>query len=102
MDRRAKFTIGYTNGSHQTFKSGREYDFRYQVAGISYKGSIGGAPYNEAEGTPFLVKYDSIEPDMNCGYNQIPIPTRFRQAPVNGWVEPPFPVPKRIVNRGKQ
>ena len=101
MDRRAKYTIGYITGSHQTFKSGREYNFRYQVAGISYKGSAASGPYNEAEGTPFLVKYDSIDPQMNCGYDQIAIPTRIRQAPANGWVEPPFPVPKRIVDRGK-
>ncbi len=102
MDRRAKYTIGYITGSHLTMKSGWAFDFRYQVAGISYEGSAGSDPYNEAVGTPFLVKYDSIRPSKNFGYDQIPIPTRFRQVPANGWVEPPFPVPKRIVDRGKQ
>ena len=103
MDRRAKYTIGYITGWHQTLKSGRSYDYRYQVAGIDYKGSVGGGdPYNEAEGTPFLVKYDSIRPSRSFGYDTIAIPTRIRQAPANGWVEPPFSVPKRIVDRGRQ
>ena len=103
MNRRAKYTIGYLTGWHQTFKSGMEYDYRYQVAGVYYEGSTGGGvPYNEAKGTPFLVKYDSLRPIRSCGYDNIPIPNRFRQAPANGWLEPPFPVPKRIVDRGKQ
>ena len=102
IDRRAKYTIGYLTGWHQTLKSGREFDFRYRIGGVTYEGSAGSDPYNKAEGTPFLVKYDSLRPDMNFGYDKIPIPARFRQAPANGWLEPPFQVPKRIVNRGKQ
>ena len=55
-----------------------------------------------AEGSRFVVKYDSIHPATNVGYFAIDIPDSIRQAPANGWRKPPFPMPQWVLDRGKQ
>jgi hypothetical protein len=101
MDQRAKYTVGYITGWHFT-RSGKHFDFQFHVANTSYVGtSLSDKGMNTANGSRFVVEYDSIDPSTNVGYFAITIPDSIRQAPANGWRTPPFPIPQWILNRGK-
>ena len=100
MHKRAKYTVGYIKGWHPTAKSGIRYDFRFVIADSIYRGS---SPSDKgmatARGSRFVVEYDSIHPATSVGYFAVFIPDSIRQAPVNGWRVPPFPIPQWILDR---
>jgi hypothetical protein len=92
LTQRAKYTIGYLTGSHYSVKNGQYFDFRFTVADSVYEGSSlrdkGMRPVSRSR---FLVKYDSLHPASNVGYFAESIPDSIRQAPANGWRQPPLP-----------
>lgn len=101
MHKRAKFTLGAIDGWHHTAKNGRFFGFKFSVAGRRYGGSSGWeSGMREANGSPCLVEYDSLAPEMNVGHFAIPIPDSLRHAPANGWRVPPFPVPAWYLDHG--
>jgi hypothetical protein len=103
MHERAHYTIGYLTGSHPTPKSGIYYNFRFAVAGAEYVGSSPGeGGMKTPDGTRCVVKYDSIDPNTNVGYFRTVIPDSIRRAPANGWREPPFDVPRWMLERAKK
>ena len=103
MHQRAKFTLGSITGWHQTAKSGRMFGFYFTVAGTRYGGSSGWeSGMNEADGSPCLVEYDSLNPQQNVGHFGIIIPDNLRRAPANGWQVPPFPVPAWYLDHGRE
>ena len=53
---------------------------------------------DEANGSRYLVEYDSLDPKVNVGHFDVPIPDSIR-APANGWRTPPFPIPQWILGR---
>ena len=62
--------------------------------------SVGDSTYSESsrgdieEGcTRYLVKYAATDPKNIEFFNHICIPDSIRQAPPQGWLKPPFPVP---------
>ena len=102
MHQRAHYTIGYLTGWQPTPKSGIYYNYHFTVAGSSYEGSSpSGAGMRTAKGERCVIKYDSIDPNTSVGYFTIPIPNNVSQPPPNGWREPPFPIPRWILNRGE-
>lgn len=103
MHVRAKFTLGKIDGWHQTAKSGRRFGFQFEVAGRRYGGSSGWeSGMREADGSPCLVEYDSLDPQQNVGHFAVPIPDSIRRPPVNGWRVPPFPVPAWYLDHGRE
>lgn len=89
IDQRAKYTVGYITGWHFT-KSGKHFDFQFSVANILHVGtSLSDKGMNTANGSRFVVEYDSIDPSTNVDYFAIAIPDSIRQAPANGWRKPP-------------
>jgi len=102
MHQRAKFTLGTIDGYRYTTNSGRFFGFNFTVAGKPYGGSSGWeSGMREADGSPCLVEYDSIDPQQNAGHFAIPIPDSIRRPPRNGWRVPPFPVPARYLDHGR-
>jgi hypothetical protein len=92
LTQRAKYTIGYLTGSHYSVKNGKYFDFRFSVADSVYEGSsLSDKGMRTTNGSRFLVKYDSLHPAINAGYFAKPIPDSIRQAPANGWRQPPLP-----------
>jgi hypothetical protein len=103
MHERAKFTLGTIDGWYQTAKSGRRFKFAFDVAGTQYGGSSGWrSGMNEADGSPCLVEYDSLDPQQNVGHFAVAIPDSIRRPPANGWRVPPFPVPAWYLDHGRE
>lgn len=101
MHERAKFTVGIIDGWHYTAKSGRFFNFTFPLADTIYGGSSGRKAYmNEANGSRYLVEYDSLHPEVNVGHFDVPIPDSLR-APANGWRVPPVRVPVWFLDHGK-
>ncbi len=99
---RAKFTIGYLTG-YVYQKSGKSYNFRFGVQGTEYEGqSLSNKHMDDRDGGRFVVEYDSLDPGTNVGHFDVFVPDSIRQAPANGWTRPPFPVPARLLDRGKE
>ena len=102
MNQHAKYTVGYITGWHFT-RSGTHFDYRFSAANAPYVGtSLSDKGMNDANGSRFVVKYDSLDPTTSVGYFAIPIPDSIRRAPTNGWRRPPFPIPQWILDQGKQ
>lgn len=102
LHEQAKFTLGTIDGYRYTTNSGRFFNFSFDVAGRQYGGSSGWqAGMHEANGSPCLVEYDSLDPSQNAGHFGVPIPDTLRQAPRNGWRVPPFPVPAWLLDHGQ-
>ena len=100
---RAKFTIGYLTGYVYQPKSGKYYKYRFEVQGTEYVGeSLPDKGMDDRDGARFVVEYDSIDPEENLGHFAVLVPDSIRQAPANGWTRPPFPVPARLLDRGKE
>lgn len=79
MDQRAKYTIGYLTGYHYMPKSGKHFDFRFTTAGSVYEGSsLSDKGMATANGSRFVVKYDSLHPGTNVGYFAQAIPDSIR------------------------
>ena len=103
MHQRAKFTVGLIKGWHYTVKNGRFFGFRFEVAGTRYGGSSGWeSGMKEADGSPCLVEYDSLDPRQNVGHFAVAIPDSIRRPPANGWRVPPFPVPAWYLDHGRE
>ena len=100
---RAKFTIGYLTG-YMYQKSGKRYRYSFEVQRAVYKGQS--LPPDEGmddrDGARFVVEYDSTDPGINVGHFAVTIPDSIRRPPLNGWTRPPFPVPARLLDRGKE
>ncbi len=65
--------------------------FVYRVRDSVYTGSVSGTPVNGQERV--LIKFAAQQPRVYKAYNYVPIPNSANEAPPEGWVEPPFPVP---------
>ena len=103
MDQRAKFTVGYLTGYVYKPKSGKYYNYRFKVQGIMYEGqSLPDDSMDNRDGARFVVAYDSTDPGENEGHFAVTIPDSIRRPPLNGWTRPPFPVPARLLDRGKE
>ena len=99
---RAKFTIAYLTG-YMYHKSGKFYNYRFEVQGTSYEGeSLPDMGMDDRKGARFVVEYDSTDPGINVGHFAVTIPDSIRRPPLNGWTRPPFPVPARLLDRGKE
>ena len=100
---RAKFTIGYLTG-YVYQKSGKRYNYRFEVQGTEYEGQSlpPDEDMDDRDGARFVVEYDSTHPGTNVGHFAVTIPDSIRQPPANGWTRPPFPVPARLLDRGKE
>ena len=96
---RAKYTIGYVRGSHWAVKSGRQINYFTIVSGATYKGGDDELPGMKVNGGRYLVKYDSLDPGTKAVYYDHPIPDSIKEAPANGWTNPPFPIPADITSR---
>ncbi|UOQ55567.1 hypothetical protein [Hymenobacter cellulosivorans] len=96
---KGKYTIGYIDGAHWAVKSGRQIDYSFSVAGKSYTGGEDELPQMQRDNARYLIKYDSTSPDWHAVYFSVPIPDSITDAPSNGWQEPPFPVPAKILQR---
>lgn len=102
MHERAKFAVGTIDGWHFTAKSGRYFNFTFLLSDTTYSGSSSRqAHMNETNGSRYLVEYDSLDPEVNVGHFDVPIPDSVA-APVNGWRMPPVPVPAWFFDHGKQ
>ncbi len=100
---RAKFTIGYLTGYVYKPKSGKYYNYRFEVQGTEYEGqSEPDKGMDDSDGARFVVEYDSTHPGTSLGHFVVLVPDSIRQAPANGWTRPPFPVPARLLDRGKE
>lgn len=94
LTQRAKYTIGYLTGSHYSVKNGKYFDFRFAVADSIYQGSsLSDKGMATANGSRFVVQYDSLHPAVNVGHFAQAIPDSIRQAPANGWRVPPVALP---------
>ena len=103
MNQRAKYTVGYITGWHFSAKNGKYFEFRFSVADSIYEGaSLSDKGMATANGSRFVVKYDSLNPETNVGYFNLAIPDSIRQPPRRGWLLPPFPIPRWIAERGKK
>ncbi len=99
---RAKFTVGYLTG-YVYQKSGKRYNYRFEVQGTEYEGqSSSDKGMDDRDGARFVVEYDSLDPGTSVGHFDVFVPDSIRQAPANGWTRPPFPVPARLLDRGKE
>ena len=99
---RAKFTIAYLTG-YVYQKSGKFYNYRFEVQGTIYHGqSLPDTGMDDRDGARFVVEYDSTHPGTNVGHFAVTIPDSIRRPPLNGWTRPPFPVPARLLDRGKE
>ena len=99
---RAKFTIGYLTG-YVYQKSGKLFNYRFAVQGTEYEGqSQRDKGMDDRDGARFVVEYDSTHPGTNVGHFAVRVPDSIRQPPANGWTRPPFPVPARLLDRGKE
>ena len=99
---RAKFTIGYLTG-HVYQKSGKFYNYRFAVRNTLYVGqSLPDTGMDDRDGARFVVEYDSLNPEENLGHFAVTVPDSIRRPPLNGWTRPPFPVPARLLDRGKE
>lgn len=102
MHQQAKFTLGTLYGWRYTTNSGRFFNFEFSVGGQLYRGSSSWeAHMREANGSPCLVEYDSLDPQQNVGHFAVPIPDSIKHAPLNGWRVPPFPVPAWYLDHGQ-
>ena len=100
---RAKFTIAYLTGYVYKYKSGKHYNYRFEVQGTIYEGqSLPSKGMDDRDGARFVVEYDSTDPGINVGHFAVTIPDSIRRPPLNGWTRPPFPVPARLLDRGKE
>jgi len=100
---RAKFTIGYLTGYVYQYKTGKHYNYRFAVQGTPYEGqSLPDKGMDDRVGARFVVEYDSTHPGTNVGHFAVTIPDSIRRPPLNGWTRPPFPVPARLLDRGKE
>ena len=101
---RAKFTIGYLTGYVYQYKTGKHYNYRFTVQGTSYVGqsSSPDEDMDDRDGARFVVEYDSLNPEENLGHFAVTVPDSIRRPPLNGWTRPPFPVPARLLDRGKE
>jgi hypothetical protein len=94
LAQRAKYTIGYLTGSHYSVKNGKYFDFRFAVADSIYQGSsLSDKGMATANGSRFVVQYDSLHPATNVGRFAQAIPDSIRRAPANGWRKLPFALP---------
>lgn len=101
LNKRAKYTIGHTTGDWNIGRSGVHYVYKYKVNASSYESADLGTGNGVKKATRFVVKYDSIEPDISLGYFELLVPDSIRQAPPNGWRTPPFPIPQWILDRNR-
>lgn len=86
MHQRGKYTVGYVTGWTQTLKSGRSIDYACTINGVPYRSSVHEEPgMNAAKGTRYVVEYDSVEPQMNWAYYQMPVPSGIGPPPAGGW-----------------
>ena len=100
---RAKFTIAYLTGYVYQYKTGKHYNYRFEVKGTIYEGqSLPDTGMDDRNGARFVVEYDSTDPGTNVGHFAVTIPDSIRRPPLNGWTRPPFPVPARLLDRGKE
>ena len=100
---RAKFTIGYLTG-YVYQKSGKRYNYRFNIQNTVYEGQSlpPDEEMDDRDGARFVVEYDSLNPEENLGHFAVTIPDSIRHPPLNGWTRPPFPVPARLLDRGKE
>ena len=96
---RAKYTVGHIRGTHWAVKSGRQVNFFMTVNGQTYRGGSDELPGMKIEGGCYLVKYDSLDPEVKGVYYEYPVPDSVGEAPANGWFTPPFPVPAEVTSR---
>ena len=99
MHANAKYTIGYTHGTHWTLKSGRQVDYRFTVGDQTYEGGDDEAANMVRNNGRYLIKYDSLNPKWNAVYFTVPIPDSVQQAPTHGWHTPPFSVPSNVLKQ---
>ena len=99
LHERAKYTVGHVRGTHWAVKSGRQVDYLMTVNGQTYQGGSDELPGMKIEGGRYLVKYDSLDPEVKGVYYEHPIPDSVGEAPANGWFTPPFPVPDEVTSR---
>ena len=100
---RAKFTIAYLTGYVYQYKTGKHYNYHFEVQGTIYEGqSLPDTGMDDRNGARFVVEYDSTHPGTNVGHFAVTIPDSIRRPPLNGWTRPPFPVPARLLDRGKE
>ncbi len=96
---RAKYTIGYVQGSHWAMKNGKQINYYATISGATYKGGKDELPGMRLAGGRYLVKYDSLDPEVKTVYFEYSIPDSIVEAPANGWRTPPFPVPADLTSR---
>lgn len=100
-NQRAKYTIGFTTGDWNIGRSGVHYIYKYKVNSVDYESADVGTGNGVRKGTRFVVKYDSLEPDISLGYFEYVIPDSIHQTPPNGWLKPPFFIPQWVLDRNR-
>ena len=99
MQTRSRFTIGYLTGAIPSARGGMRYGYRFRVGGRPYEDADQRESYMAtADGSRFLVEYDSLDPEVSMGHFTLAVPDSIQQAPAKGWARPPFAVPDSLLD----
>jgi hypothetical protein len=87
-----RYTIATVYKTHWSAKSGKFADSRYTVQGREYLVSADADKLagQELVGRRFLVEYHPPDPSIDVLRLDAPVPDSLKQAPADGWAQPPF------------
>lgn len=97
-DKNPRYTIGYVTGTDYVVgpSSHSVAFFTYTVGDSTYHQSSSGDLTDGC--TRCLIKYATADPTNFEFFNRVCVPDSIRQAPVQGWLQPPFKVPAKVLN----
>jgi hypothetical protein len=91
IEKRKKFTVGYTYGRYSVWKKGTYVKYCFIVGSDTFKSSHKYVTEIRGINGKYLVKFDSLSPDWNVFYLNVPVPDSLITAPISGWSSlPPY------------
>jgi hypothetical protein len=93
IEKRKKFTVGYTYGRYSRWKKGEYVKYYFVVNRDTFKSSQKYNTTTDVKGIngKYLVKFDSTSPDWNVFYLNVPVPDTLIISPLSSWSSlPPY------------
>lgn len=90
IEKDGKYTIGIVTDFKMNFRNGYNLYYKYTVTGIEYNESfMVSEDYNNIKNSHFFVKFDPDSPNHSFIILDNPAPSKFWDAPPDGWAEIP-------------